>query len=216
MGGLRPHDRVPVLKRRTDEIAALLGRRPGISFFAPPTMVKRLADDRAIAEADLSHLKTIIYGGAPMDLAAVVGRTDAKWGEAVVAFAVAADRVTQPSVKDLDETCLDNIARFERPKDYRFVDALPTTKLRQGREARTARPAPRRNGGRWVAVEAGSGRAAAELGENARCSRLQGRRPGPCNPPPYLGRRSGDGRGVLVNRSVGRARPRTHREETVP
>jgi acyl-CoA synthetase (AMP-forming)/AMP-acid ligase II len=97
-----------------------------MSFFALPTMVKRLADDRAIAEADLSHLKTIIYGGAPMYLAAVVGRTDAKWGEAVVAFAVAADRVAQPSVKDLDQTCLDNIARFKRPKDYRFVDALPT------------------------------------------------------------------------------------------
>jgi acyl-CoA synthetase (AMP-forming)/AMP-acid ligase II len=97
-----------------------------MAFFAPPTMVKRLADDRAIAEADLSHLKTIIYGSAPMYLAAVVGRTDAKWGEAVVAFVVAADRVAQPSVDDLDRTCLDRIARFKRPKDYRFVDALPT------------------------------------------------------------------------------------------
>ena len=58
--------------------------------------------------------------------AAVVGRPDAKWGEAVVAFVVAAGRVAQPSVKDLDQTCLDNIARFKRPKDYRFVDALPT------------------------------------------------------------------------------------------
>lgn len=43
-----------------------------------------------------------------------------------MAFVVAADRVAQPSVKDLDQTCLDNIARFKRPKDYRFVDALPT------------------------------------------------------------------------------------------
>ena len=57
---------------------------------------------------------------------AVVGRPDAKWGEAVVAFVVAADRVAQPSVHDLDQTCLDHIARFKRPKDYRFVDALPT------------------------------------------------------------------------------------------
>jgi long-chain acyl-CoA synthetase len=53
------------------------------------------------------------------------GRPDAKWGEAVVAFVVAADRVNQPSVTDLDRTCLDHIARFKRPKDYRFVDALP-------------------------------------------------------------------------------------------
>ena len=57
--------------------------------------------------------------------AAVVGRPDAKWGEAVVAFVVAADRAA-PSVNDLDRICLDHIARFKRPKDYRFVDALPT------------------------------------------------------------------------------------------
>jgi long-chain acyl-CoA synthetase len=57
--------------------------------------------------------------------AAVVGRPDAKWGEAVVAFVVVADSVTQPSATDLDRTCLDHIARFKRPKDYRFVDALP-------------------------------------------------------------------------------------------
>ena len=30
-----------------------------MSFFAAPTMVKRLADDRAIAEADLAQLKTM-------------------------------------------------------------------------------------------------------------------------------------------------------------
>src|SRR3954454_3807810 len=49
-----------------DEIAALTRRWPGMSFFAAPTMVKRLAGDAAMAEADL---KTIIYGGAPMSLA---------------------------------------------------------------------------------------------------------------------------------------------------
>src|SRR5579863_1842829 len=42
------------------EIAAVLRRWPGMSFFAAPTMVKRLAGDRAIAGGDLSHLKTII------------------------------------------------------------------------------------------------------------------------------------------------------------
>ena len=58
--------------------------------------------------------------------AAVVGRPDTEWGEAVVAFVVAADGDAPPPVEDLDRTCLDNIARFKRPKDYRFVDALPT------------------------------------------------------------------------------------------
>jgi len=261
-----------------DEIAALLQRWRGMSFFAAPTMVKRLTGDAAIVNADLTNLKTIIYGGAPMYLAdlqdalavfgprlaqiygqgetpmtitalskadhadrthprwlermqsvgttrtdvevrvvdeddrdvaggeageilvrgdvvmagywknpeataetlrggwlhtgdvgsfddagyltlrdrskdliisggmniypreveeallrhpgvgaaAVVGRPDAEWGEAVVAFVVAAEGATPPPVDDLDRTCLDSIARFKRPKEYRFVDALPT------------------------------------------------------------------------------------------
>ena len=261
-----------------DEIAALLQRWPGMSFFGAPTMVKRLAGHSAVTSADLSHLKTIIYGGAPMYLAdledalavfgprlaqiygqgetpmtitalskadhadrdhprwrdrlqsvgvartdvevrvvdgddeevpvgevgevvgrgdvvmagywnqpdataealrggwlhtgdvgsfdpdgyltlrdrskdliisggmniypreveeallhhpgvkaaAVVGRPDPQWGEAVVAFVVADDAAAPPSVEDLDRTCLDRIARFKRPKGYRFVDGLPT------------------------------------------------------------------------------------------
>jgi acyl-CoA synthetase (AMP-forming)/AMP-acid ligase II len=260
------------------EIAALIQRWPGMSFFAAPTMVKRLAGDRSVAAADLSNLKTVIYGGAPMYLAdledalgvfgprlaeiygqgetpmtitalskadhadrdhprwrdrlqsvgvprtdvevrvvdeqdrevpageagevvvrgdvvmagywdqpeasaetlrggwlhtgdigsfdtegyltlrdrskdliisggmniypreveeallrhpgvqaaAVVGRPDTEWGEAVVAFVVAADPGAPPPAGDLDQVCLDHIARFKRPKDYRFVDALPT------------------------------------------------------------------------------------------
>ena len=259
------------------EIAGLLRRWPGMSFFAAPIMVKRLTADPAIVGADLSGLKTIIYGGAPMYFAdlqdalavfgprlaqiygqgetpmtitalskadhadgdherweermgsvgvprtdvevrvvdgdavelpagevgevvvrgdvvmsgyweqpeataeslrngwlhtgdvgsfdtdgyltlrdrskdliisggmniypreveeallrhpgvravSVVGRPDAEWGEAVVAFVVADDR-TAPTPEDLDRTCLDSIARFKRPKEYRFVDALPT------------------------------------------------------------------------------------------
>ena len=261
-----------------DEIAALLQRWSGMSFFAAPTMVKQLADDPAIATADLSNLKTIIYGGAPMYLAdleaalavfgprlaqiygqgetpmtitalskadhadrdhprwtdraqsvgfprtdvqvrvvdeadrelpagesgeiqvrgdvvmtgywnqpdataqtlrdgwlhtgdigsfdddgfltlldrskdliisggmniypreveevllrhdgvesvAVVGRPDPQWGEAVVAFVVAADDSAPPRIEDLDRTCLDHIARYKRPKDYRFISSLPT------------------------------------------------------------------------------------------
>jgi long-chain acyl-CoA synthetase len=260
------------------EIAELLDRWPGMSFFAAPTMVKRLAGDPAVGAADLSHLKTIIYGGAPMYLAdledalgvfgprlaqiygqgespmtitalskqdhadrghprwqdrlqsvgvprtdvdvrvvddddqklpvgeigevvvrgdvvmagywkqrdataealrggwlhtgdvgsfdadgyltlrdrskdliisggmniypreveeallrntgvraaAVVGRPDNEWGEAVVAFVVATDGAAPPAIDDLDRTCLDNIARYKRPKAYVFVDALPT------------------------------------------------------------------------------------------
>lgn len=51
------------------EIAELLAAWPGMSFFAAPTMIKRLVGDPAITGGDLTGLKTIIYGGAPMYLA---------------------------------------------------------------------------------------------------------------------------------------------------
>ena len=261
-----------------EEIASLIRSWPGISFFAAPTMVKRLANDEAITSSDLSNLKTIIYGGAPMYTAdleealevfgprlaqiygqgetpmtitglskaehadrahprwrqhmesvglprtdvevrvvdendqplplgeigevvvrgdvvmagywnqleasaetlrggwlhtgdmgsfdedgyltlrdrskdliisggmniypreveevilrhpsvaavAVVGKPDLEWGEAVIAFVVASGEGATPTSQELDQLCLDNIARFKRPKEYRFVESLPT------------------------------------------------------------------------------------------
>jgi acyl-CoA synthetase (AMP-forming)/AMP-acid ligase II len=54
----------------------------------------------------------------------VVGRPHADWGEEVVAFVVPRPgvRVAEP---ELDRLCLDSIARFKRPRAYRFVDTLP-------------------------------------------------------------------------------------------
>ncbi len=50
----------------------------------------------------------------------VIGRPDPDWGEVVIAYVVgAAPRAA------LDALCLDRIARFKRPKDYVFVEALP-------------------------------------------------------------------------------------------
>ena len=54
----------------------------------------------------------------------VVGRPHPEWGEDVVAFVVTRPG-TSVAPADLDRLCLDNIARFKRPKDYKFVDALP-------------------------------------------------------------------------------------------
>ncbi len=55
---------------------------------------------------------------------AVVGAPDPEWGEIVVAFVV-----PQPGAaldaKTLDAFCLDQIARFKRPKRYELVEVLP-------------------------------------------------------------------------------------------
>ncbi len=55
---------------------------------------------------------------------AVVGRPHPDWGEEAVAYVVARP-ATPVSAGELDALCLENIARFKRPKDYVFVDDLP-------------------------------------------------------------------------------------------
>jgi acyl-CoA synthetase (AMP-forming)/AMP-acid ligase II len=52
----------------------------------------------------------------------VVGRQHPEWGEEVVAFVVATRELPR---EELDQLCLQNIARFKRPREYRFVDSLP-------------------------------------------------------------------------------------------
>jgi long-chain acyl-CoA synthetase len=54
----------------------------------------------------------------------VIGRPHPDWGEEVLAYVVAKPG-TGVNDKALDQLCLDNIARFKRPKGYRFVEALP-------------------------------------------------------------------------------------------
>jgi long-chain acyl-CoA synthetase len=54
---------------------------------------------------------------------AVVGRPDREWGETVVAFVVASHPA--PDEEDLEAACLGHLARFKRPREYRFVDSLP-------------------------------------------------------------------------------------------
>jgi long-chain acyl-CoA synthetase len=73
---------------------------------------------REVEEALLAH--------PGVGAVAVVGRPDPQWGESVVAFVVANDETAPPASADLDRACLDRIARYKRPKEYRFVDTLPT------------------------------------------------------------------------------------------
>ena len=73
----------------------------------------------------------------------VIGRADPDWGEVVVAYVVG-----EAPRHELDALCLSAIARFKRPKDYVFVDALPKnnygkilkTELRAMDAKRTAMP----------------------------------------------------------------------------
>jgi long-chain acyl-CoA synthetase len=56
--------------------------------------------------------------------ASVVGRPHPDWGEEVIAFIV---KKPESDVAEaaLDKLCLDHIARFKRPRQYRFLHALP-------------------------------------------------------------------------------------------
>jgi len=65
----------------------------------------------------------------------VVGRSHPEWGEEVVAFIVARSSA-MPTANELDALCLGQIARFKRPKEYRWVDSLP--KNNYGKVLKTA------------------------------------------------------------------------------
>ncbi len=70
------------------------------------------------------EIEEVLLHHASVAEASVVGMQDEKWGENVVAFIVAkAGYVIDPQA--LDAHCLNNLARFKRPKEYRVVEALP-------------------------------------------------------------------------------------------
>ena len=54
----------------------------------------------------------------------IVGRKHPDWGEEVIAFVVPRPG-TALAEAELNRLCLDHIARFKRPRAYRFVAALP-------------------------------------------------------------------------------------------
>jgi long-chain acyl-CoA synthetase len=79
------------------------------------------------------EVEEVLLGHPRVREVSVVGRKDARWGEAVVAF-VACEGAVDPA--ELDALCLAHIARFKRPREYRFVDALP--KNNYGKVLKTA------------------------------------------------------------------------------
>jgi long-chain acyl-CoA synthetase len=66
------------------------------------------------------EVEEVLLRHAGVREASVIGRPDREWGEVVVAYVVG-----DAPAAELDALCLAAIARFKRPKDYVFVDALP-------------------------------------------------------------------------------------------
>lgn len=70
------------------------------------------------------EIEEVLLQHAAVQEVSAIGTPDPEWGERVVAFVVPRPGATV-SAEDLDRLCLDNIARFKRPKEYRFVEQLP-------------------------------------------------------------------------------------------
>ena len=66
------------------------------------------------------EVEEVLLKHAAVREASVIGRPHPEWGEIVVAYVVG-----DVALSELDTLCLSEIARFKRPKDYVFVDALP-------------------------------------------------------------------------------------------
>jgi len=84
-------------------------------------------DDMVISGGENVHPVEVedVLARAPGVLeVAVIGAADDRLGQRVVACVVAVEGVTS---EDLDAHCLasDTLARFKRPREYRFVDELP-------------------------------------------------------------------------------------------
>jgi 2-furoate---CoA ligase len=84
-------------------------------------------DDMIISGGENIHpveVEDALTGHPAVAEAAVIGESDERWGERVVAYVVLAGEATQ---EDLDEHCRRSaaLASFKRPREYRFLEELP-------------------------------------------------------------------------------------------
>jgi hypothetical protein len=96
-------------------------------------------DDMVISGGENIHpveVEDVLARAPGVGEVAVVGAPDDRWGQRVVAYVVAERHVTS---EQLDAYCLesDALARFKRPREYRFVTELP--KSPSGRSRRMLR-----------------------------------------------------------------------------
>ena len=71
------------------------------------------------------EIEEVLLGHPAVAECSVVGRAHPEWGEEVVAFVVLNKNVPKAEAAELENLCLSNIARFKRPREYRFIEALP-------------------------------------------------------------------------------------------
>jgi 2-furoate---CoA ligase len=84
-------------------------------------------DDMIISGGENVHpleIEDVLARHPAVDEVAVVGMPDERLGERVVAYVVREESVT---AEELEAHCLaaEDLARFKRPREYRFVDELP-------------------------------------------------------------------------------------------
>src|SRR5262249_46285548 len=80
-------------------------------------------DDMIVSGGENIHpleIEDVLAGHPQVEEVAVVGVPDERWGQRVVAVVVGS-----ATAEELDAHCLASpLARFKRPREYRFVDSL--------------------------------------------------------------------------------------------
>jgi O-succinylbenzoate-CoA ligase len=87
------------------------------------------ADDMIISGGENIYpreVEEILYRCPGVQEASVVGLPDEKWGTVVTAFIVASDKQISSADVDAYIKSNDDIATYKRPKQYQFLDTLPT------------------------------------------------------------------------------------------